>query len=601
MGQKVRVINVEQYNMRLPNIWGEGSLFAYSGIDGKTDWYHPFIGTFMSDRLGVIFHLRGRRQLWCGQFLKEMDISNNIIVSDLIDVTIEDSPIWFVFINKDIVLGKTDLRYPPKTTIENQADVEFKPNTIIQSYKGEHTTLLWEEHGNVIKFAYAFDASSRDKAISKAQRALSTDIEEEHKKKLAFYQRLVRPKFLEDRYERAYYKAFSVLKVNVESPQGNIDYTWTTPDRIPHRNMWLWDSVFHALAYKYISLQLAEESLEAVLSKQRDDGFIPHMMTPEAESSLHTQPPLLAWGVWNIYKDSRNLDFLTYAYPRLKSYIFWDIENRDTNGTGLLTWLKQEDNQVCRGGESGMDNSPRFDFEGQDEAIDFNSFIVNEMECLEEMAKILGINEDAKMWEAKRIDLKKLINRNLWDIKESFYYDRNENGQFVRIKTVASFTPLFAGVADKLQAENMVKHLTDKEEFWRPFLVPSTAANEPSYSDDMWRGPVWLNYNYLIIEGLKRYGYGELAKQIAERTLQEVAYWHSQTGNIFEYYDSEARTMPGLLHRKGGIGGVVKDYNWSAAVYVSILLSDSNSSKGEVFETSGKGKSEQLTEKGRQL
>ena len=43
-------------------------------------------------------------------------------------------------------------------------------------------------------------------------------------------------------------KAFSVMRVNALSPEGGITQHWSTPDRTPHRWMWLWDSCYHSLA-----------------------------------------------------------------------------------------------------------------------------------------------------------------------------------------------------------------------------------------------------------------------------------------------------------------------------------------------------------------
>ena len=63
--------------------------------------------------------------------------------------------------------------------------------------------------------------------------------------------------------------------------------------------------------------------------------------------------------------------------------------------------------------------------------------------------------------------LAKAINQTFWDDKDGFYYDRNEKtGKQIRVKSVAGFMPLWAGVASRKQAERLVKdHLLNKEEF----------------------------------------------------------------------------------------------------------------------------------------
>jgi hypothetical protein len=41
--------------MVLPNIWGQGSLFAFSGLDGVNTYENSLTGTLCGDMNGVIF------------------------------------------------------------------------------------------------------------------------------------------------------------------------------------------------------------------------------------------------------------------------------------------------------------------------------------------------------------------------------------------------------------------------------------------------------------------------------------------------------------------------------------------------------------------
>ena len=136
---------------------------------------------------------------------------------------------------------------------------------------------------------------------------------------------------------------------------------------------------------------------------------------------------------------------------------------------------------------------------------------------------------------------------------------------------------MFAGAASPARAQRLVERLTDPAQFWPPFPVPSVALDEPSFTDDMWRGPTWPSYNLLIIQGLRRYGYDALAAEVTERHLEQVATWYAREGALFEFYDCAGRTSPRRLHRKGRrpthrSGGipVVTDLNWSAAVFAAL-------------------------------
>ncbi|MCD6166608.1 hypothetical protein J7K19_07885 [bacterium] len=582
--------------MRLPNIWGEGILFAFSGCDGPTDWQHPFVGGLLGDRVGIEFYTQYRRRLWLRIESKGREdgantfekLTPNLVCSDLLDVVAKPAgmpevevEVRMVFLTKDVGAGKVvvlpgtkaqELRIVPVTTMDGRGQQEQRDHMILQSSPSEYTVLVWEENATETMFAYAFDATDIRRAEEKARQALTCDFEQAVQEKLQFFTPLPQVSGLDELEERTYYKAFSVLKVNIESPQGEIAYHWATPDRFPHRHMWLWDSAFQALAMKYISAELAEAAIKAVLSKQKPDGFIPHMMTPDPSLDSHiTQPPILAWAAWDIYRYGQNRDFLAHVYPRLKAYLEWDLNNKDANGNGLLEWVKDEEDVLCHCAESGMDNSPRFDLPGRDDAVDLNAFIAAECAYLAKMADVLGKGEERRIWLQRRQKMIRLINQLLWDSEDEFYYDRSKNGDFVRVKTEASFAPLFAKVADEGRAQSLVRHLKNPQEFWRLFPVSSVAADEPSFCDDMWRGPTWVNYNYLIIQGLRQYGYNREADEIAEKTLQQIAHWYGQTGVIWEYYDSEGKTPPVYLHRKRGFG-VIRDYGWTAAIYILLVL-----------------------------
>ena len=240
--------------------------------------------------------------------------------------------------------------------------------------------------------------------------------------------------------------------------------------------------------------------MEAVLNGQREDGFLPHMITPYTSSAI-TQPPLLAWGIWNLYTLTKDKTMLEKTYDKLKKYIEWDEKNRDRNRNSLPEWFI-EGNVNCRSGESGMDNSPRFDHAKDMDAVDFSTFLANDMDCLRKMASELGNIQEAKAWEIKYNKIKENLNQLLWDKEDEIYYDRDMEGNFNKVKAVSCFIPMFAGLSEPWQAAKLAKHLQDPNEFRTPFPLPSVARNESTHSTDMWRGSVWINYNYMIIHGL---------------------------------------------------------------------------------------------------
>ncbi len=49
-----------------PDVWGEGALFAFSGVDGPTDVLSSFVATATNAQYGLLFQLVTRRELRLG-------------------------------------------------------------------------------------------------------------------------------------------------------------------------------------------------------------------------------------------------------------------------------------------------------------------------------------------------------------------------------------------------------------------------------------------------------------------------------------------------------------------------------------------------------
>ena len=120
----------------------------------------------------------------------------------------------------------------------------------------------------------------------------------------------------------------------------------------------------------------------------------------------------------------------------------------------------------------------------------------------------------------------------------------------IRVKSVASFAALWAGVATPEQARRMVyDYLFNSREFWTAYPVAALARSERWYSQDWlpadlgcnWRAKTWIPTNYMVYHGLRRYGYRELASLVAKATHDLV----KRAGNC-EYYDAEDGSCCGL-------------------------------------------------------
>ncbi len=563
--------NKENVIMKLHNIWGYGQLFGYSGLDGSNRYNNDFVGTLTAEKIGVRFEL----DTWITvKFPVTGKVKINALTGDVIDAKANGKPFFMTFAENDTLVGYS----PVLPTFTGEIEIANKKINDVEVLKmGLHSFgVITKKQDEVYKFCIHHAFNEND-AVNGANKYINADVELLKKQRYAYYDNM--PVCKDKKYEQMYYKALSVNKVNVHTPEGKIKCTWTTPDRVPHRHMWLWDSVFHALAIVNYNVDLALSSVDAVMSQQYKDGFIPHMMNPEYDSKI-TQPQVLAWGVWELYKKTGDKNYLKKHADGLEKYLTWDNENRDKNGNGLLEWATNPDDPTNKCDECGQDDSPRFDFDDEMDAIDFSTFACRDAFYLSKIFNEIGDIARAEKWAKISKNIKDAINERLWCEEDGVYYDRLFSGEFSKVLTPSSFFPMMAGIPTKEQAEKMVKVLTDKKLLWTKCPLPTVAKNHSAYSTDMWRGGVWLNLNYFIIMGLREYGYNKLAEKLRDKSLKMVAKWYKKCGTIFEFFDPENKTAPYLCERKGvcpnppdwrkHVHSIV-DFNWSSCFTIMLI------------------------------
>ena len=541
--------------MYLHDIYSYGQLFCFSGLEGETSRTNDFVGMCMDEPITIRFHFVNAVTLripLVGQ------PTFHAVMGDMLD----GENFVVLFADKHTVIGKASVR-PFVETEGACTRITTKNSERITTDAGDFYLTVKEEN-DWFYFVFSY-GESRWLDISDAQ------IDDLKAKRYAYFEGL--PVCKDSRFEKLYQKCLAIQKENIYSAEGKIPCRWTTPDRVPHRFMWLWDSAFHAMALSEYNLEMAKDAIRAVLSQQREDGFIAHMMSPQGRISEITQPQVLAWAVWTIYQKDEDVEFLRECVPALSKFLIWSMKNRDKNGNGLLEWFTEPDYTECKCGESGLDNSPRFDFDIDLDAIDFSTYLCNDAKYVAWIYDALGDTQNAEYFHSVHENVKEKINTLLWSEEDGLYYDRLFDGRLTKFATPSSFLPMFAGICSQAQADKMVKVLLDENRFWTVMPVPSIPKDNEYYDIDMWRGCSWLNINYFIALGLRKYGYDQLAEEIRERTLSAVNKWYVQTGNVFEFYDADDEISPFRLKRKGEQPEKsdyrthvhsISDYNWSA-------------------------------------
>ena len=340
-----------------------------------------------------------------------------------------------------------------------------------------------------------------------------------------------------------------------------------------------WDTFFNAILTSLEDPDVTAAGIKAILLAQTADGFIPNIASGIGTNPDRTEPPVGAYGTWKVYQRLHDRALLEWAYPRLLRWHDWWFHDRgdgqpwrDGNRDGLLEWGSSRGSASAVGGrgflqgakwESGMDDSPSWDEAAYDphtytlnlDSVDVNSLYALDTESLAKIASILGKDDDAGKLTAEYERMKKVVREKLWNEHDGIYEDRYWDGHFSKHLGPMNFYPLLAGIATPEQAQRMIKeHLLNPQEFWGTYVAPSIARNDPAFQGQFYvRGNIWPMLNYLLYEGISRYGFDQVALEFAEKNY-----------NLFMNDWKTNQLASEQYYAWGGTGGGHPQYTWGA-------------------------------------
>lgn len=190
------------------------------------------------------------------------------------------------------------------------------------------------------------------------------------------------------------------------------------------------------------------------------------------------------------------------------------------------------------------------------EDIGFNSILIRANTLLCQIAS--EIKADVPEWLLERFTRAPKALESLWSEEKGEYFSRNfQTFESIEQSSIMTFLPLYSGAITKKRAGELVALLRSKE-WWLPYPVPSVPKNS-QYFDELryWQGPTWINTNWLIADGLQRYGYKHEAQAIIDRTIELAT-----LQGLSEYF-SPITGSPAGAH----------SFSWSAALVLDMLYS----------------------------
>lgn len=384
-------------------------------------------------------------------------------------------------------------------------------------------------------------------------------------------------------YWKCWELAFSHLKK--PAPGSPLVSNWL--DEAFSQNIFQWDTCFMMMFARYGHNEFpAIQSLDNFYCLQRPSGFICREYREADGKEVHfdfdgglfsekgwknaVNPPIFSWAELESFKVTGDNARLAMVLPVLEKYVEWLNREGDPEATDWEINGRKAKNSphglywnTSLG--SGLDNTPKPTDDGCG-WVDMSCQMVMQYEDLAKIYQELGKPEKAKaaLTEAKAISDR--INKWCWDEVDGFYYDVSADGTKFKKKTTCGFWPMVAGVASKEQAARMVGHLKNPKEFWRPFVFPTLAADEPEYraNGDYWCGGVWAPTNHAIIKGLERAGYEDFATESTIRYLDGMAAVFGKTGTLWENYAPESMD-PGNPAKKDFVG-------WTGCGPISLFI-----------------------------
>ena len=328
-----------------------------------------------------------------------------------------------------------------------------------------------------------------------------------------------------------------------------------------------------------------------------------------------TQPPVFGFVLERLYEIAKDkddvMDFIKGQIDKVFDNHVYFYENRDLDQNGLV--------YIYHNWESGTDNSPIWDdiwstmnppeytFERRDTThVDasqrpskreydhylyiieiakehnyndkkiaehspflvldplFNAGLIRSNVALINLYRSIGGNEDKiRFLEGHQKKSVASLNEILYNEELGAYvhYDLRSKKQ-IKYVCSSSFAPLYTDAPDKVKAERLAKTMLDKFGDEGRYLCASFDPTHEKFNPrKYWRGPVWINMNWMLYHGLNRHGYDDLAKRIKADSLELI-----EKNGFFEYFDSR-KANPDA--KGNGYGG--DNFSWSAALLIDFL------------------------------
>jgi mannosyl-oligosaccharide glucosidase len=396
----------------------------------------------------------------------------------------------------------------------------------------------------------------------------------------------------------------------------------------------LWDEGFHLLSILEWDADVALEIVHSWLALMNEDGWIAReqILGEEARSKVPERfqvqhpnianPPTLFWivskfvdmlkgdlkyaGHESMYLGSKGSkekgkELVTRLYAKLKLHYDWwrrtqpgDVEAHSRPRVNLNEGYRWRGRTPETNFASGLDDYPRAEPPDTSELhVDALSWVGVMAETLGKLALYTEDEANIITFQSQLRNIRRNIDALHWSEDDQMYCDArlwDDAHAFTCPKGYVSLFPFLTGFLgpEHPHLNATLDIIRDPKQLWTEFGVRSLSPDSSRYGvgDNYWRSPIWINFNFLIIEKLldlaQRPGptqqrCREIYVELRRNVINTVYNSWKETGYAWEHFD------PSDGHGQGTQGFT----GWTALVvkimaFPDLEMGDRTGMKGKI-------------------
>ncbi len=240
--------------------------------------------------------------------------------------------------------------------------------------------------------------------------------------------------------------------------------------------------------------------------------------------------PLFIYLCGMYYEKSVDTKWLAKYWPYIVSALEWCENYGDFDGDTLLEYERKNPVGLMHQGwkDSRMDHlklTPPIDI------IEVQGYYYAALHEAAEFALMLKNELLGKKLRERAEKLKKVVIKEFWLPEKNFFAVALSESKFPDERITSNPGHLlFSGILDR--EDNKIKAVVDRlfqDDIWTPYGIRTHAESNPDFNPTSYHlGSIWPHDNWIIAQGLKRYGYDREYKKIkhalfdAYRALGEI-------------------------------------------------------------------------------